>query len=102
MSYDILLWNPQRHQFVKDPQLTKLSSEHLGLIELDPKKREVITFDKSGAAWHLMSTYKYFGTHLKLIETVEDDATGDKEIITTHRLVHGKWQTKRLVKKGVW
>jgi hypothetical protein len=91
-TYDIFLWNPARHLFVRNAQLSKLSSEHLGLIEVDRRNRELITADKSGAAWHMASTYKYFGKQLRLIETEVDDQTGPKDIVTTRRLVGGKWR----------
>lgn len=95
MTYDIFLWNPKQKRFIKDAELSKLSSEHLGLVEVDRKKRELITYDKSGAAWHLKSTYKYANGHPRLIETEEDDATsGTREVITTKRRVGKRWQKR--------
>lgn len=95
MSYDIFLWNAKQKRFVKDAQLSKLSSEHLGLLEVDRKRRELITFDKSGAAWHLTSTYKYLKGRPRLVETeVEDATSGYRDVITTKRRVGKHWRTR--------
>lgn len=92
-TYDIFLWNPARKQFVRNAQLSKLSSEHLGLLQVDRKSRELITFDKSGAAWHLTSTYKYVHARPKLVETKEEDASGGvHDVITTRRLIGNHWR----------
>lgn len=92
-TYDIYRWRPSLNRFIKDAELTKLGSEHLGLIKVDFKKRELITYDKSGAAWHLESRYRWVKGRPLLVQSIEDDATSaDKEVITTKTLVGGRWR----------
>jgi len=93
LTYDVFLWNPAQNRFVKDSMLTALSSEHLGLVAVDPQKQELTAFDKDGAAWHHSSTYKWIKHRLTLVEEETEDGTGGHDVvITTRRLVHSHWR----------
>ena len=92
-AYDVFRWNVARKKFVKDAFLSKLSSERLGLIVTDPTHRELISFEKDGAAWHKASTYRWIKRKLTLVKEEIDDATGDKEVITTKTIVGANWKT---------
>lgn len=92
-TYDVFLWRPAQKQFIRDAILSKLSSEHLGLIVRDPARRELTTFDKDGAAWHTWSTYRWRNKRLVLVKEEVDDARGDKEVITTKTLIGSHWKT---------
>jgi hypothetical protein len=91
-TYDVFRWNVSRAKFVRDPLLSRLSSEHLGLCIADPKTHEVLTFDKDGAAWHKSSTYKWRKRRLTLVKDEVDDATGAREVITTRTRVGSHWR----------
>jgi len=91
LTYDVFRWIPAQKQFVKDSALSALSSEHLGLVSVDAKKQELTAFDKSGAAWHKSSTYKWHNKKLILVEDEIDDATGAREVITTRTKIGARW-----------
>jgi hypothetical protein len=100
-SYDVFLYDPKLHKFVKSGPFSKLAQEHLGLFVVNPKRKSLTVSDKSGAAWHETTVYRVKKNLPVLIERITDDATGAKEVITDRRQVGSRWVvrvTRRAIK----
>lgn len=97
-SYDVYLYQPASKRFMLSDALTQLGSENLGLFRVDPQRKTLTTFTKSGCCWHQSSVWKVENNQPVLIEETTEDATNpnlpDKMTITTRKLVNGKWQVR--------
>ena len=94
-SYDILLFSKATKKFVRNPRLTKLASESLGLFTVDKKAKTLETFNKSGCCWHQTIRYQVTNNRPVKIYVFTEDAAGantDKVILTTETLKNGKWR----------
>jgi hypothetical protein len=95
-SFDVYLFHAPRKCFVLHNNLTKLASENLGMFEIDPKQKRLITRNKSGCCWHLERQYEV--AHRKEVRKVfeeEHDAVSFKDgfvKVTTRNLVNGTWK----------
>lgn len=95
-SYQVYLYTPRTKKFVRNPGLTKLGQENLGMFEVDPKRKLISTFGKDGCCWHIFEQYKVVNNRpVKIFEEVEDATIPDEKRIkiTTKRLVKGRWKT---------
>ncbi len=98
-SYRVYLSSKAAGKFVFNQKFTDLAY-HLGMFEVDKKKKELEIFDKSGCCWHITERYKVVANRpVKVYELVED-ATGFDEkknmrivTTTTKTLLGGKWKT---------
>jgi hypothetical protein len=104
-SYSIYLSSRVAGKFVYHEKFSELGS-HLGMFNIDKKKKTLSTFDKSGCCWHITEEYRVVNNRpVKIFEEVEDATvsganSADKVKITTKRLVGGKWKTTvRYVKR---
>ena len=94
-SYDVYLFNKNTGKFSKNKWLTRLAEGgYLGLFFVDPKKRRLTAFSKSGCCYHEIEEYEVVQDRPVLVEKTIDDATGSKRVITTRKRINGKWVTK--------
>jgi len=103
-SYDIFVYSKQKGKFFKNSALTELASNNLGLFVTNKKTKTIETFDKSGCCWHQTTRYRFINGRLQKIYILTEDASrteNDWVIITTERLVNGKWRktTRRVPMK---
>lgn len=106
-SYDILLFSKASNNFVKNPALTTLASENLGLFTVNKKTKTLETFNKSGCCWHQTVRYHVVNNRPKKVYVFTEDAAsgeGEKVILTTETLVNGRWkkQTKTALTKDYY
>lgn len=98
-SYQVYLSSKSAGKFVHSKSFSELGT-HLGMFEVDKKKKVLRIFDKSGCCWHVTEEYSVVNNRPVKVFVEEEDATmsdeknADKVKITTKRLVNGKWQTK--------
>lgn len=55
------------------------------------------TFNKSGCCWHQTTRYKIVNNRPRKVYVFTEDAAGadgEKVVLTTERLVGGRWRTK--------
>lgn len=92
-SYDVYLASKDR-KFVLDKNFTKLASEHLGMFDVDRKKKQISVEEKSGCCYHKTTSYA-FNTKKGLTEVasvIEDSSIGDNVTVITQKLIGGKMQ----------
>ena len=101
-SYKVYLSSKSAGKFVYNKAFSDLGG-HLGMFEVDAKKKVLRIFDKSGCCWHVTEEYSVINGKPVKVFVEEEDATIPDETkvkITTKTLVKGKWQTKtKLVKR---
>ena len=100
-SYQVYLSSKAAGKFVYSKSFTDLGS-HLGMFEVDKKKKVLRIFDKSGCCWHVTEEYSVVNNNPVKVFSEEEDATIPDETkvkITTKTLVKGKWQTKTKIVK---
>lgn len=94
-SFDIFLWDNRLHRFVGNKAFSDLTSHHDGMFEVDAKRKRLVAIAKSGCCWHIEHTYRVVANRPKLVEETVDDALQDRyEVITTRKLVGGKWMKR--------
>jgi hypothetical protein len=95
-SYQVYLFSKRAEKFVRNPSLTDLAQNGLGMFEVDKKRRILRVSSKSGCCWHQTQEYSVVGNRAKKIfEQTEDAMTYENKVeITTKRLVNGRWRTK--------
>lgn len=95
-SYQVYLSSRTAGKFVYSKPFSTLG-QHLGMFQVDKKKKVLRIFDKSGCCWHVTEEYSVVNNRPVKVFVEEEDATifdDTKVRITTKRLVKGKWQTK--------
>lgn len=96
--YDVYVFNKTKKKFVLSEELSNLTQENLGMFQVDPKHKRIITFNKSGCCYHITSEYQVVPHKgLVLVRDFEEDATsvqGEKVKVTERNLIHGKWKVK--------
>jgi hypothetical protein len=101
-SYRIYLSSRSAGKFVYNRAFSQLG-RHLGMFEVDKRKKVLRTFDKSGCCLHYVEEFSVVRNRPVKTFTEEEDATIPDETkvkITTKKLVKGKWQTRvRYVKR---
>jgi hypothetical protein len=94
-SYRIYLSNRAAKKFVYDAAFSKLGAQ-LGMFETDKTKKVLRVFSKSGCCWHQTQEFAVVNNQpKKVFEETEDATIADetKVLVTTKKLVDGKWQT---------
>lgn len=95
-SYDVYVYNEQWKKFVYNEELSILTEADLGMFQLDPQQKHIITLSKSGCCYHVRSEYKVNSTQqLQLVrELIEDsNSTAKRTVKVTERvLIDGKWK----------
>ena len=105
-SYSVYVYNVKSKQFVENLRLTKLTEgAYLGLFFIEPKKSQLVAHSKSGCCYHETEFYRVVSNKPVLVERVIEEASGSDDtgyvvVVTTRKLVKGKW-VKRVRKKKV-
>ena len=73
-TYAILLFQPLTGHYVEAPKLSTLTRENLGLFQVDPKRKRLIIYNKSGCCIH----YK---TELSVTGEVPTELSGEVESV---------------------
>jgi len=100
-SYAVYLVSRAAKKFVYSKAFSGLGT-HLGMFELDARKKVLRTFDKSGCCFHVVEEFSVVNNAPRKIFVEEEDVTIPDETkikVTTKQLVHGQWQTKVTYKK---
>jgi hypothetical protein len=96
-SYQIYLYSPEKKKFVNSPALTRLAQgENLGMFEVDPKKKVLRTFGKSGCCFHVTREFSVVSDRpMKVLEIIEDATIPNekKTRLTIKRFINGHWHT---------
>ncbi|WP_326982748.1 hypothetical protein VUJ46_21750 [Chryseobacterium sp. MYb264] len=92
-SYDVYVYNMTQKKFVPSKELTELASNYLGFFEVDPERKRLIVYGKSGAAFHYTAEYAVVpGKGLLRVFEVEEDASGGEKVkVTKKELINHKW-----------
>jgi hypothetical protein len=95
-SYQVYLSSKSAGKFVLSKPFSDLGS-HLGMFDVDKKKKVLRIFDKDGCCWHVTEEYSVVNNRPVKVFVEEEDAriTDEKKVkITTKTLVNGRWQSK--------
>lgn len=94
-SYNVYLYEKGANVFIENKRLSKLTEGvYLGLFFVAPKKKQLIAYSKSGCCYHETEVYQMVGNKPVLIEKEIEEAGDKYAVITTKRLVNGKWVKK--------
>lgn len=93
LSYNVYLYNVGSSRFVKNRKLSELTDGASGLFFVDPEKKQLTVFSKSGCCYHVTSIYQVQGEKPLLIENITEEAklTEGVMVTTTSKLVKGRW-----------
>ncbi|HQZ96762.1 MAG TPA: hypothetical protein PLP21_10610 [Pyrinomonadaceae bacterium] len=93
-SYNVYLSSRAAGKFVYSKEFSALG-EHLGMFEVDKKRKRLSTLDKSGCCYHIAEEFIVVNNKPFKIRSVEEDATASDDrmtTITTKTWVGGKWK----------
>ena len=104
-SYNVYLYDKESKKFAENVRFSKLTEGYLGLFFVDAKKRQLTAYSKSGCCYHETEVYKVVQNRPVLMEKIVEEASGGDDtgyvvVITTRKLIDGKW-VKRVTKKRV-
>ncbi len=105
-SYKVYLFNKVSKKFVENVRLSKLTQEvYLGLFSIEPKKRQLVAYSKSGCCYHETEVYKLIHNKPVMVEKIIEETSGGDDTgyivkVTTRKLVNGRW-LKRVRKEKV-
>jgi hypothetical protein len=94
-SYRVYLSSRSAGKFVYSKEFSALG-EHLGMFEIDVKRKRLTTLDKSGCCYHIAEEFVVVRNKPVKVRSVEEDLSGTDDgrtKITTKTLVGGKWKT---------
>lgn len=96
-SYSVYLYDTASKQFVPSDELSTLTSETLGMFQVDAKRKRLRTLAKSGCCYHETTDYQFDARHhLQAVEKLIEDAQdpqGKEVRVTRETLVNGRWKT---------
>ncbi|KVC51444.1 hypothetical protein WS58_04950 [Burkholderia pseudomultivorans] len=94
-SYDVYLFDPKTGRFDRNNAMSDLTHESLGFFDVDPKRRRLRAFSKSGCCYHETTAYRVDDDRLVEVERhIEATRMDGKMEITDEELVGGKWRRK--------
>jgi hypothetical protein len=95
-SYNVYLYSPSTDRFQLSQSMTDLIASTLGFFTVDATKKLLTTFSKDGCCFHATTTYAVVHDDPIPVSREIEDATKNAEyvLITTQRMVNGKWQGK--------
>jgi hypothetical protein len=97
-SYKVYLFDKSK-RFVENRKFSRLTrGVYLGLFFVEPKKKELVAFSKSGCCYHETEKYKVINNSPVLVEKIIEEAGEDVVKVTTRRLRNGRW-IKRVSKE---
>lgn len=94
-SYRVYLSSRAAGKFIFSKEFSALG-EHLGMFNVDAKKKRLKTFDKSGCCYHIEEEFAVIKNRPVKVRSVEEEVSvsDDQRVkITTKTLVGGKWKT---------
>lgn len=95
-TYDVYVYNKTRKKFLLSDDLSSLTHENLGMFQVDPDRKRLITFNKSGCCYHITQEYIVEPKRgLIEVKSIEEDARnsvgGDQVEVKERNLINGKW-----------
>lgn len=104
-SYNVYLFNKQSNKFIENKRLSRLTEGgYLGLFFVDSKRKQLVTLSKSGCCYHETEKYKLANNRPFLVEKIIEEASGSDSgydvVVTTRKLINGKW-IKRVRKEKI-
>ena len=91
-SYSVFLYSEQSKQFVENKRLSRLTEGYLGLFFVDPRKRQIIAYWKSGCCYHETEIYNFVKNRPVIAERAIEKAISENLIkTTTMTLRNGRW-----------
>lgn len=91
-SFTIFLFDNKSHRFIENKQLSRLTNApSLGLFIADTENKQLVVHSKSGCCYHETKKFQVLNNKPALVEKVMDDSTGDMRVVTTEKLIKGKW-----------
>jgi hypothetical protein len=97
-TFTVFLFAPKVGVFQRAEALSKLTEESLGMFQIDPKRKRLVTLAKDGCCIHIREELEVVGAVPRSVLRVTEDATGEKDVVvTTEHLAGGQWhkETKR-------
>jgi hypothetical protein len=93
-TFQVFLYQPRTRQFVMADELTDLTHTTLGFFQVDPVRKRITTFAKSGCCYHVTEEYRVVRGAPVMVSRFTEDATGEGDVLeTTEGLRGGKWVT---------
>ena len=96
-SYRVYLFSATKGRFLFDPAFTSLSQgPSMGFFEIDRKKKTLTTATKMGFGHFTQPKYDvYHGKPRLIYKRIHDESSAEQiwALITTKRLINGKWRT---------
>ena len=95
-SYLVYLHNPGRFQLDFSEAFTVLGHSSLMLFDVDAEKKQLLTFDKNGCCWHVISRYRVMDNEPVLVgeQILDNRQKAGITIITERELVDGVWHER--------
>jgi hypothetical protein len=95
-TYDVYVYNKTRKKFILSDDLSSLTQENLGMFQVDPDRKRLITFNKSGCCYHITQEYivepkKGLIEVKSLVEDARHAVGGDQVEVKELNLINGKW-----------
>lgn len=94
-SYDIYIFNEHWKKFVYNEELSELTAENLGMFQLDPHQKRIVSQYKSGCCYRVRAEYliKPEQELILVREFIEDQTSSSKNQVkvTDRVLINGKW-----------
>lgn len=97
-TYQVYVYHKAKREFLYSEDLSALTQENLGMFEIDPVEKRIITRAKSGCCYHEMAQYQVSPSKgLVLVEELIEDArsggTDQQHVkVTTRKLIQGNWR----------
>lgn len=95
-SFDVYVFNSTRKKFVASKELTELASDYQGMFDVDPKRKRLKTYARSGNS--LLYTYEYQVIPNKGIDLVYEkimDTSREPSKVTVREKIKNKWVVKK-------
>ncbi|MGK6342641.1 XAC2610-related protein [Chryseobacterium sp. DT-3] len=95
-SFDVYVFNSTKKQFVMSKELTEIASSYQGMFDVDPKRKRLTTYARSGASLHY--TYEYQVIPNKGLDLVYEkigDLSEEPPKVTIREKINNKWVVKK-------
>lgn len=96
-SYRVYLYSPSRAKFVFSSSFTALSQgPAMGFFDVNKRNRTVTNSSREGCCYFWTRTYDmYRGEPRMIYERIDDESSAERiwAVITTKKLINGKWRT---------
>lgn len=95
-SYDVYVFNSTRNQFVPSKELTEIASAYQGMFEVDPKRKRLTAYARSGVSLHYAYEYQVIPNKgLDLVYEKIVDLAQEPPKITIKEKINNKWVIKK-------